>query len=81
MATALEYRQHAGECRALARKLENDQQRNQLLKMAEAWDNFAAEAERAARARQSVAPEFGQTDTSTFAGIARGTDRPAPSPT
>ena len=43
MASVAEYRQHAGECRALARKLKNDQQRDQLLRMAEAWDKFAAQ--------------------------------------
>lgn len=41
-----EYRQHADECRALARKAQNEEQRAQLLKMAEAWENFAAERER-----------------------------------
>jgi len=41
-----EYRQHAEECRALARKAQNDEQRAQLLKMAEAWENFATERER-----------------------------------
>jgi hypothetical protein len=64
MASAAEYRKHAGECRALARNAQNDQQRNQLLKMADAWDNFAMESDRAARARQNVAAEFPDKDHS-----------------
>jgi hypothetical protein len=46
MAIARKYRQHASECRLLARKRESEQQRNQLLKMAEACDRFAAEIDR-----------------------------------
>ena len=46
-----EYRQHAEECRALARKAQNEQQRIQLLKMAEAWDNLATERERTVSAK------------------------------
>jgi hypothetical protein len=41
-----EYRHHRDECRALARKAENDEQRSQLLKMAEIWDKLAQERER-----------------------------------
>jgi hypothetical protein len=54
MSKAAEYRKHAGECRALARNVQNDEHRNQLLKMADAWDNFAVESERSERARQTV---------------------------
>jgi len=43
---ASEYRQHAEECRALSRSSRNDEHRSQLLKMAETWDNLAAERER-----------------------------------
>ena len=43
MPTAREYRRHANDCRLLARKLVSEQQRNQVLKMAEAWDGLAAE--------------------------------------
>ena len=41
-----EYRKHAQECRALARNVQNEGHKGQLLKMAEAWDSFAAERER-----------------------------------
>lgn len=54
MSKAVEYRKHAGECRALARNVQNEEHRNQLLKMADAWDNFAVESERSERARQTV---------------------------
>jgi hypothetical protein len=62
MASVAEYRQHAGECRALARKLKDEQQRNQLLRMAEAWDNFAAQSEEAVRFLQSPTPGFSPTE-------------------
>lgn len=47
MTSATEYRKHAQECRALARNVQNDEHKSQLLKMAEAWESFAAERERA----------------------------------
>ena len=53
-AKSQEYRQHSGECRALARAAQNDEHRNQLIKMAEAWDNFAQEAERSERAKDRL---------------------------
>lgn len=37
------YRRQAEECRLLARKAQNDEQRNQLLIMAETWEKLAAE--------------------------------------
>jgi hypothetical protein len=43
MKKASEYRQHAEECRALARGLREGEQRDQLLKMAETWENLAAD--------------------------------------
>ena len=49
-----EHRHHALECRALARSVQNDEHRNQLLRMADAWDNFAHEADRAERAKQQL---------------------------
>ena len=51
MSKGLEYRKHAQECRALARNVQNDQHKTQLLKMAEAWDSFAAERERVEHAK------------------------------
>ncbi|WP_204239743.1 hypothetical protein [Microvirga arvi] len=41
MKTAAEYRQHAEECRTLARHLPEGEQRNQLLEMAKTWDSLA----------------------------------------
>ncbi len=46
MSKGTEYRKHAQECRALARNVQNEGHRGQLLRMAEAWDSFAAERER-----------------------------------
>ena len=46
MSKAAEYRKHAQECRALARNVQNEEDKNQLLKMAQAWDSFAGEHER-----------------------------------
>ena len=41
MKKASEYRQHAHECRALARGLPAGEQRDQLLEMASTWDKLA----------------------------------------
>jgi hypothetical protein len=38
-----EYRQHASECRALAAKMEIQENRSQLLAMAKTWDQLAEE--------------------------------------
>jgi hypothetical protein len=38
---ASEYRQHAKECRDLARGMEHNEQRKQLMDMAEMWDRLA----------------------------------------
>ena len=46
MSKGAEYRKHAEECRALARHVQNEGHKAQLVKMAEAWDSFAAERER-----------------------------------
>jgi hypothetical protein len=43
MKKASEYRQHAEECRALARGMPPGGQRDQLLDMARTWDNLADE--------------------------------------
>jgi hypothetical protein len=43
MKKASEYRQHAEECRSLAKGLPAGEQRDQLLKMAETWENLAAD--------------------------------------
>jgi hypothetical protein len=41
-----EYRRHAGECRVLARHMQNAEYRKQLLAMAETWEGLAIERER-----------------------------------
>jgi len=46
MKKAQDYRQHASECRALARKARSDEERHQLLTMAATWDILAVERER-----------------------------------
>ncbi len=43
MKKASEYRQHAEECRSLAKGLPAGEQRDQLLKMAETWEKLAAD--------------------------------------
>ena len=48
-----DYRHHAQECRVLARNAPNEEQRTQLLKMAEAWEAFAAEHERMVRTKEA----------------------------
>ncbi len=49
MKTALEYRKHAEECRALAKQMPEGEQRNQLLEMARTWESLAVERERLVR--------------------------------
>ena len=41
MKKASEYRKHADECRVLAQKMADGEQRNQLLDMAATWDALA----------------------------------------
>ena len=43
---ASEYRQHAEECRILARQVPEGPQREQLLEMARTWDNLAQDRDR-----------------------------------
>ena len=43
---AHEYRQHARECRDLARRMSNEEERRQLLGMADRWDLLAVQRER-----------------------------------
>ena len=43
---AIDYREHAKECRDVAELLKPGDEREQLLKIAEAWDQLAAERER-----------------------------------
>src|SRR5512146_3093406 len=52
---ASEYRSHADECRAMARKVATADQRAQLMTMAETWDELAAEREQRLQLRESSA--------------------------
>ena len=54
MQKAAEYRQHAEECRALARNAQTEEQRAHLVTMAETWEGLAIQRERMAREQQSV---------------------------
>ena len=51
MKKTAEYIQHAKDCRALAKKMESGEQRDQLIKMAETWEVLATERERTLRSR------------------------------
>jgi hypothetical protein len=53
MLKATEFRQHAAECRAMARTIQKDDYRQQLLKMAEIWDSLANERERTQKQKNS----------------------------
>ena len=43
MQKSLEFRQHAQECRTLARTTRDESQRQQLMNMANTWDKLAAD--------------------------------------
>lgn len=51
MKKAAEYRQHALECRALAARMELGEHREQLLRMAAAWEELARDRETTLRGR------------------------------
>jgi hypothetical protein len=46
MKTAQEYRRYAEECRALSKQMTDIMQRDQLLMMADTWDQLAEQRER-----------------------------------
>jgi hypothetical protein len=54
---ASEYRQHAQECRDLAKTMPEGPQRQQLLEMARTWDNLAAERSELVRRYPEIARE------------------------
>ena len=54
MKKASEYRQHAEECRALARQMQGEQ-REQLLEMARTWDQLAADRSELVRRHPELA--------------------------
>ena len=51
MKKASEYRQHAEECRTLAKQVTEGPQRDQLLEMAKTWDALAEDRGRSAQGR------------------------------
>jgi hypothetical protein len=48
MLKAEEYRQRAAACRRLAHSMQNEAERDELLRMADAWERFAYEREKRA---------------------------------
>jgi len=59
---ASEYRQHAQECRGLARTTQTDDHRAQLLKMAETWEALATERERIVAEHAALNAAFERRD-------------------
>ncbi len=57
MKLAAEYHQHAQECRRLARGMPEGYARDQLLRMAETWENLAKDRETQAPAWPREAPK------------------------
>ncbi len=55
MKKASEYRQHAEECRDMARGLPSGDQRDQLLEMAATWDRLAEERSNLVRRHPELA--------------------------
>jgi hypothetical protein len=58
MNKTFDFLNHARECRSLAKQMENGEQRDQLMKMAETWEVLAQERERtlANRPEDDVSP-------------------------
>jgi hypothetical protein len=53
MKKADEYRAHAAECIAMARKDQDEEHKRQLLKMAETWEMLAIHRERTSRKKSN----------------------------
>ena len=60
-----EYRQHAQECRTLAKQVPAGEQRDQLLEMARTWDSLAD-------TREGLVHRHRELDTPTGAGGTHG---------
>lgn len=58
-----EFIQHAKDCRRLAKQMENGEQRDQLVKMAETWEVLAAERERTRRAGTPPSEDEAKTNS------------------
>lgn len=63
MKKASEYRTHARECRALAANMESEEQRGQLMQMAEHWEQLAADRSQLVRNHPELGREDDDTDT------------------
>jgi hypothetical protein len=63
MKKASEYRQHAEECRVLARNVKEGVQRDQLLEMARNWEQMAEDRDRLARLHPEIALEIKPKET------------------
>ena len=61
MKSVQDYRDHASECRALARKARSEEERVQLLTMAATWDGLAGER----KTLVSERPKEAQVSTSS----------------
>lgn len=57
MRKASEYRQHADECRLLAKRMDSGEQRDQLLTMAATWEQLAQERSDLVRRHPELALE------------------------
>jgi hypothetical protein len=56
MKKASEYREHAKECRALARRMKESEQREQMLALAEIWEALAVDRKRLQEGPEPPAP-------------------------
>jgi hypothetical protein len=63
MKKASEYRQHAEECRVLARNVKEGVQREQLLEMARNWEQMAEDRDRGGGVDMEVGLEIKPKDT------------------
>jgi len=57
MKTVEDYRQHAIECKALARRARTAEDREMILKMAETWEELATAREKLLKARATAQVE------------------------
>ena len=76
MTKASEYRQHAEECRNLAKGLAPGDQRDQLLKMAATWDKLASDRSELVRRHPELALR-GEHDEEVAAAAPSRNDRAA----
>lgn len=68
MKQASEYRDHAEECRELAAKMESEEQRSQLLRMAAHWEMLAEDRLAFLRKHPELAREGGHEENRSWVG-------------